>query len=317
MFQMLNQHATNPRFNEESLGSFLDKTRLEYENKELDPMSSFFEAIQNETYDHHPYSVVLNNADLDAITLETLQFAYRDRFADLSDFTYFIVGNFDEARLKELVSTYLATLPKVRRKDVYVDRGIRPVKGFKDVVIRKGADQRSFYALTTHSTYELDYRSRVSLHVLQYILNEKLRENIREARSGVYVIQAWPAAERYPSARLVTNVFMACSPDRVYELNDAIIATLDSLRAGNFSDRYLNDAKTTLMKMHQENIRTNSHWVDRMSSAFQFGRPIDAFVKTPQYLDMIDKNAVAQAAKRFLNFGSNKLSIIMLPEEME
>ncbi len=317
MFQMLYQYATNARFNEDSRASFLEKVRLDYENKNLDPMQSFFETHQNETYNNHPYSNAMRADQIDTITLDKLEYVYRDRYADLSDFTYFIVGNFDEARLKEMVSTYLATLPKVRRKDVYVDRGIRPVIGEKDVIIHKGSDPRSFYVMSTHSPAPLDYQSLVEYQVLDYIMNEKLRENIREARSGVYVIQSWASPARYPSPNLSIGAFMACSPDRVYELNEAIIATIDSVKAGAYDDHYLNDAKTTLLKMHQENIRTNSHWVNKMINSVRLGRPVDAFVNTPRYLDMIDKAAVSEATSKYLDFDTHKLTIIMLPEEME
>lgn len=314
MFQMLHQYTTNPRFTEEAMEPFLDKARLQYENKDLDPQSSFFETVDSETFAYHPYSREMRIEDFDNVTLDRLETVYRDRFADMSDFTYFIVGNFDEARLKEMVSTYLATLPKVRRKDVYQDRGIRPVSGIKDVTIYKGADQRCFSALVTHNPANLSSSERLTVNTLAYILNEKLRENIRESRSGVYVVQSWPSTDRYPSPFTTTTVFMACSPERVQELNIAIIATIDSLKAGDFADKYINDAKLTILNVFNENIRTNSFWSIRMSSALQLGRPIDAFVNTPALLEKIDRAAIVDVAKRYLNFDKNMLSVIMLPE---
>jgi DNA replication protein DnaC len=50
---------------------------------------------------------------------------WQDRFADASDFTFFFIGNIDEAQIRELSAKYLATLPTVKRKDKAVDTGMR------------------------------------------------------------------------------------------------------------------------------------------------------------------------------------------------
>lgn len=314
MFQMLHQYVTNPRFNAEALPPFLAKARLDYENDDLDPQQVFFRTMNAESYANHPYARQMTIGDFDSITLENLQSVYRDRFADMSDFTWVIVGNFDEARLKNMVGTYLATLPKVRRKDAYLDRGIRNVRGIKDVTMNMGTDQRCFSALLTHNPASLDFTEVTTVNMLVNILNEKLRENIRETRSGVYFVQGWPATSPYPSPTTRITIFMGCAPERVAELNAAIIATIDSLRAGTFDDRYISAARATMQNVFKENIRTNSYWTSKMSGAIQNGHPLEAFVNTPAILEKIDRAALVDTARRYLDFGRNKLTLVMLPE---
>jgi hypothetical protein len=188
------------------------------------------------------------------------------------------------------------------------------MQGISENRFQRGIGDRCFAAITTTSGYNNDIPTRVKLHALMQVYNEKLRENVRENLSGVYVVQAWPAAERYPSPHLVTNAFLTCDPARVDELLDAIVVTADSLRHGLFEDRYVSAAKATLKNIYDERIKTNSYWVDGIMNGISQDRSVDAFLSFPKYYDSIDRQTIIDAANMFLLYDTNMLKTIMLPE---
>jgi len=314
MFQMLHQFGTNPRFDEADFQSFLQRVSSTLENSLLDPQSYFFDLLGSAPYSDHPFTRDLRPEDLKNVDMELIKEIFRDRFSDFSDFSFIIVGNYDEARIKELVRTYLGSLPGGKRKDSYKDVGIRPIQGISENRFQRGIGDRCLAAVTTVGDYKGDVATRVKLHALMQVYNEKLRENVRENLSGVYVVQAWPSAERYPSPHLVTNAFLTCDPARVDELLDAIVITADSLRQGLFEDRYVNAAKATLSNIYQERIKTNSYWVDGIMNGVSQDRPVDAFLSFPKYYESIDRQTIIDAANMFLHYDTNMLKTIMLPE---
>jgi hypothetical protein len=130
----------------------------------------------------------------------------------------------------------------------------------------------------------------------------------------VYLIQAWNSTQRFPTPTCVTQIFMACSPERVDELNLAIYATIDSLKAGLYDERYLNSARNTLIKRYEENINTNRYWLNALETNYLNDRPLDAFIDHPARYARLDKAMTTKAIQDYMSFDANRLTVIMLPE---
>ncbi|MDZ4183113.1 MAG: insulinase family protein, partial [Candidatus Cloacimonadaceae bacterium] len=304
MFQMLHQYGVNPRFEQRSFSSFIQRHRSRILDRMLNPESVFYDELNSAAYDYpsYPYSKSVTAKDVDQVTLEQLQSIFTQRFSDYSDFTFFVVGNYDEARLKEYLKTYVATLPAKGRKERYTDLGIEASKGHKEVVFYKGESDRSFVAHFTAGYAPITEENSVGMSALVYLLNEKLRENIREQRSGVYFIQAWNTVDPYPRPNYTLRTMMACSPERVAELNLAIFATLDSIRAGAFDEKYVSAAIATLQSSMEERLRTNDFWLYTMQNNLWRGRPLVAFLDFPELYRKLDKDTIVKAANRYLSF---------------
>ncbi len=314
MFQMIYQYTTNPRFNAQDFQSFIQRTKTYYENRNLDPLNVFMDKIDKELYNNHPYRVNLAEVDLDKIEMSTVERIFRDRFADFSDFSFIIVGNFDEKLLKQYCQIYLGNLPTKKRKEQIKDVNIYPISGQKEVRFSKGTTDRAFVSHITNGSYKPNIENDVLMDGLLYVMNEKLRENIREERSGVYFIQAWSDKTPYPKPYYLLNIVMACAPVRVDELNDAIFATLDSLQSNFIDERYIISARETLKQQFKQNIRSNRYWINQLRTNIWLGKPLTEFTNRPQYIDRLTPESIVSAANSYLRFNDNKLSVIMLPE---
>jgi zinc protease len=314
MFQMVYQRTIAPRFNQDTFNSTVMQLRAFVQNSLLDPENAFFDTLDMVVYNNHPIKRDLRPDDLDKATLLQLERVYRDRFADSSDFTFYIVGNFDEEQLKQYCQTYLANLPTVKRKDRIKDVGVRSFRGQKSVTFRKG-DERSFTSNVTVGKYSNKAADSAALRTMLVIANEKLRENVRENLSGVYTIQAWSVLDRYPKSEYLVKTWMSCDPEKATMLNDAAFATMDSIEAGLYDQKYVDTAKTTMQKTYEESIKTNRYWINNMTNNVFKGYTIDQFLDTPKYLDKMNKKALTKAAKKYLSFDKNKLSVTMMPIE--
>ena len=73
---------------------------------------------------------------------------YRDRFADVGDFTFVFVGRVDPAKLRPLVEKYLGALPSRGRKEKWRDVGARPKGNGKRFEMQGGVEPKAMVAMS-------------------------------------------------------------------------------------------------------------------------------------------------------------------------
>lgn len=314
MFQMLYLYSVRPRFNDEALSASLTQMRAFVQNSLLDPANAFDDTLNQIVYDKHPLKTNLHPEDLDKITLDQVERIFLDRFGDYDDFTFCVVGNFDEAELRQCCETYLANLPTLKRKDKIRDPKVKAFRGNKEVRFFKGSD-RSFVSNVTLGKAEYNQREYLSANALALVANDKLRENVRENMSGTYGVFLWTSLEKYPKPSFRTDTWLGCDPGRAEELNKAVFATLDSIRLGNFDDKYLQNAKTTMLKRYEERITKNNYWASNMSDSIGNGLPVDTLMDNPGIYQSLDKTILIDLAKKYWTFDKSRLSVFMFPKE--
>lgn len=314
MFQLIYQNATAPRWNQTSLEANIFRVKGLLEDRLLNPEMAFYDSLQILVYEQNPYASSTKIKDLDNLKLDQMRRTFEDRFSDFSDFTFTFVGNFDEAKLREYASTYLATLPSTKRNEKPSDIGLRPNSGLKTFTFKKGGDNKSYVGLITTGKAKLDPSSDVARNAMLMVLNEKLRENIREERSGVYFVQTMSEVQDFPTKSFILLTIMSCSADRVDELVDAITATMDSISAGQFDQKYIDSAKITLQKRYEESIRRNNYWMWNIDNSISEGSSLEKLLKYPELYAKIDRKVIVKSARQHLLHKDNLIKLIMLPE---
>ena len=313
MFQLLYQYNYAPRFNEEAFSTAVASTRAWIQNRLLEPSNAFFDTLFVLMFNNHPLKRNLHPEELDSITLKQIKDIFQERFGDYTDFTFYVVGNFDEEQLKNYCQTYLANLPVKGRKEKMTDVGIRAFTGKKEITFNKGTE-RSFVSNVTNNKASISPQNNVQQSALQMIAYEKLRENVRENMSGAYVVEIQSSYDYMPEPGIFTFTWMGCNPERARELNAATFTTLDSLKNGLFADKYIESTKTTLHKKYEENIKSNRYWVNNMSENISHNLPIDCFLDYPALYDKLNKKAITKTAKQYYVFDKSLLSVYMFPE---
>ena len=314
MFQLIYQNATAPRWNQTSLEANISRIKGLLEDRKLNPETAFFDSLQVLTSNENPYNVSTQLSDLHKINLDQMRHTFENRFADFSDFTFTFVGNFDEAKLREYAETYLASLPSTGRKEKPSDIGMRPNQGIKTIKFNRGGDNKSYVGLITTGKAKIDPASDIARSAMLMVLNEKLRENIREERSGVYFVQSMADVNAFPTKSFTLLTIMSCSADRVDELNDAIIATMDSIRAGQFDQKYIDSARITMEKRYEESIRRNGYWLRNIDSSVRQNTGLECLLKFPDLYAKINRKTIVKSAKEHLLHEQSLIKVIMLPE---
>ena len=112
LLQLVYLHGTSPRFDEDAFNLVKEQLVQAYANIESDPNYALQRELYANLYNKPNRQKAWGAADMVALTFEQYKKVYNTLFTNPDDFTFFFVGNFNEAELKPLVEKYLGSLPK-------------------------------------------------------------------------------------------------------------------------------------------------------------------------------------------------------------
>ncbi|MGH7654674.1 MAG: M16 family metallopeptidase, partial [Gemmatimonadaceae bacterium] len=180
LFQLAWLRMAVPRVDTGAYLAFKEQMRAVLANQKNDPESVFGDTVEATMAQHSPRVHLLSSALLDSVNLGRAFALYRDRFADASGFTFFIVGSFKPDSVRPLVDRYLASLPALDRHEKVKDTGIRPPPGVVVKTVHKGVEPKAETSLIFSGQCTYSLATRYAIESLSELLNIRLREVLRE-----------------------------------------------------------------------------------------------------------------------------------------
>ena len=142
----------------------------------------------------------------------------------------------------------------------------------------------------------------------------RLREVIREDKSGVYGIGAGARVEQYPKPRYVINIMFGCNPDRVNELIAGVKSVIEELKNKKTDDSYMTKVKEIQKREFEVNLKENNFW---LNAIYEFDFNKNDMKKLLSFNDKVDKltaDDIQKAAKKYLTT-KNYAEFVLYPEE--
>ena len=120
LFQLTYLQFTDITKDEDSFKTMLNETGTWYQEQEremaLDATSVFLDTIMSVMYDHNWRFKSLKAADLARVNYDRILEMAKERTANAANYTFVLVGAFNEATIRPLIERYIASLPA--NKDV-------------------------------------------------------------------------------------------------------------------------------------------------------------------------------------------------------
>ena len=299
---------------EEAVASYLASLRENLRNKALDPMSSLQDSIQATLYGHNPRITPMTEAEVDQVNYDRILEMWADRFADASDFTFLFLGNIDEAQIRELSAQYLATLPKVKRKDKPVDPGLNLVKG--DITNRyqkKMETPQSIIVSVWTGETEMTVRNTALMSILGNCISEIYLKKIREELGAAYSTSAQGNITRGSDdrPRYVLQVAFPLKPEMTDTCLQIVQDVFEDVCENGVSQESITKAKEYMLKTFTQNQRENGFWVNRIASIAR--RNYDPAANYEQIIQGISSADIRQMAKT-IQANGNRVRVIMEPQ---
>lgn len=313
MMQLVHLYFTAPRKDAQALAAWQGQMRTFFKNRDLQPQAVFFDELTKvATSDHlrrRPPTVEM----IDGIDLDTTFDFYGSRFADAGDFTFVFVGNVDDEQLEELATTYLASLPSNGRKETYKDVKVKRPRGVKRVRVAKGQDPKAYVTLMFHGNLRWSEDAEDDLDMLTDALSIRLREVLREDKSGVYGVQSVAGVERRPRGEYQVTVSFGCGPDNAEDLTKAVWETIAAFKKDGVDEETVGKLKEQHRRRLETAKKENRFWQDQLVDHYRYGTDPRKILELEQRVDRISSKTIQKAARKYLN-DKQYIDALLMPE---
>jgi zinc protease len=313
MFQLVYMRFTAPRKDSIAFAAFRQSIEAQMANMAASPMSAFRDTLtatltQN-AFRARPMSPsLLKEADLNR-ALEV----YRDRFADASDFTFFIVGTFNVDSIRPHVLRYLGGLPSLNRKEVAKDDGIRPPTGVIEKTVRRGVEPQSQTTLTFTAPYTYSAENAYLLTAMREVMTNRLTDKIREALGGTYGVSVGASGNRDVTKLTTVTINFGSSPDRADELTKAFFDEIRELQDTGPTAADIEKVQEAQRRARELALRQNGFWAGSLVSSYQYGDDPRDVLKYDQFVAGLTPQKIRDLARTAIKT-DNYVRVTLLPE---
>ncbi|MDR3609850.1 MAG: insulinase family protein [Ignavibacteriaceae bacterium] len=314
MFKLIYLSFTSPHIDTTSFVSFKTKAKNYLNNRSANPDAVLQDSLQAILGNYNYRRLPWNTSTLDKLDIDKSLNFYKDRFADASGFTFIFVGNFDIDKIKPLVQTYLGGLPSLYRNESIKDLKIFPPRGIINKQIYKGVEPKSTVNITFSGDYDWSVENNYVFHSMIEVLKIKLREILREDKSGVYGVSVNGSATKYPENKYSIDISFGCAPENVDILVKSTFAELDSMKKFIVTDVYINKVKETQKREFEVNLKENKFWLNSLNNYYFFNIDLSNLMKYPERVDNFNSNAVKKAAQKYFD-ENNYIQVALYPEK--
>ncbi|MDP4198714.1 MAG: insulinase family protein [Bacteroidota bacterium] len=314
LFQLAYLYESAPRFDSAMAAGAISRTAAMYQNRGKNPQAAFMDTIQVTMSQYNARDLPLTAERLKDVNIRKSFDYYRERFEDGGNFTYFMVGSFSEKEIRPFVEEYLASVPSRAKHETWRDNGIEPPAGVIKKTVRKGMAQKSSVQIIFTGPFHYTRSNRTKLSVMTQSLAIKLREDLREDKSGVYGIGVRGTPSKYPKERYQLTISFGCDPKRADELIAEVMKQIDTITTRGIDPIYLSNVKETSKTEYETQIKENDYWLNHLVTWARYGDDPKAILGVKSEIDAITQDDVFQAAKQYLNT-KHYVQVVLYPEK--
>ena len=311
MFQMMYLYFTNIKKDEKQVQNLMTQLELALKNKNLQPTAVFSDSLTNCMYAHNPRFANLQAEDLAGISYDRVLEIAKERFSNAGQFTFVIVGNFDEQTIRPLLEQYVASLPATKKKaDKFRDvRTTFQGKVSNQFTVKTDSPNAMSY-LVWQAPMDYTLENEVKADAIGQILQQIYLATIREQESAAYTCGAvgrFDLAGTQPLLRLIG----------VSQGNPEKNARAVELLYKGFNDNMnsidadaLQKVKEFMLKQADVDAKSNNHWVNVLTTWKDYG--IDTQTNYKKVVESLTAESLQQFMKKVSGAG-NLLECIMMP----
>jgi len=314
LFQLAYLRFTAPRVDPDALAGYLAQGRAALANQANTPGYQFSKRLLEVRYQDHPRRQAQTVEWLEEWDAQRSLEFYRERFADAGDFTFFFVGSFDLDAMRPLVERYLASLPATGRDETWRDVGVRHVEGRVNEVVRAGIEPQSQTRIYFTGPFEQEREQRVVLPAMGLVLQNRLRDVLREELGGTYGVGVSASQSHRPIDRYTITISYGSDPERADELADVVFAEIERLQAAPPEESEVADVRANYLRGHETRQENNSYWLSAMASSWVNGYDILNLLTYVDVVEGLTPEKIHEAAVKYFST-ENVARFTLLPVE--
>ncbi len=316
MLQMVYVYFVKPRFDEQAfqvlesnIDNYIVRRSKNLKEKMRDSLTVTLYGKNN------PRKRIFNQDYADAISFEKIKDIYKERFADASDFEFFIIGDVKEEQLKPLLEKYVASIPTKNVAEVYKKNEAEWMSNNidKDVYLTM-EDPKATVNIAYKKEMPYSIKNSIYTSALGDILQLRVIETVRESEGGAYSPQAGAYFTREPKSQIYAVFRFDCNPDMVDKLVNIVNEELQKIANGTINDDDLNKTRTNFIKEREQSKDKNGFDMSLLKNYFRYNENMNDPKNFEDIVNKMSKRDIQNMAKEVLSEGKS-YEVIFKPKQ--
>jgi zinc protease len=313
MLQLNYLYFTKTRKDESAFNAYISRIKNTIKPMRANPQVIFQDTLSKIISLNSPRVITLpSEAQIDQVNLERCIGIFKDRFADASDFTYLMVGNFKIDEVIPLLEKYIGGLPSIKRKETWKDVTPGFPRGLTVVDVPKNSEPQSSVAMVWKGDFKWNDKDRQGFSMMMNILAIKCRESMREDQGGVYGVGVNGSSSKLPKPKYTIQASWGCSPDNIAKLSQTVLSEMGKIKKEGPTDTDLNKVKETLIRERETRLKENSFWLGTLQNHLLFGDKLLTLDEYKAFINSFSTSDIKALANKYLNT-DNYVQVALTP----
>ncbi|WP_035647474.1 pitrilysin family protein [Flavobacterium sp. ASV13] len=304
MMQLVYLRFEGPRFDQEKFLLMKQRFQNFLKNKEKDINSKMSDSVSVAVYGkNNPRVYSIDQKYIDDLSFDKMKVIYEDRFSDVSNFEFNIVGDVTPEVLKPLLEKYIASIQGVKRKEGYKDNRAKWIseKINKEVFI-KMETPKSAVKINYTKAYSYSEKNKMLASFFGDILTLRYTESLREKEGGTYGAYVQCVSTKYPVPTTKLEISFDCDANRADHLVPIVYQEIDKIKKGEIASEDLEKTRTNYLKSREDSKNFNKYTSDLLYNYFRENFNMN----DPKNYEDIVKSITAKDIQNFANSFLNK-----------
>ncbi|MBN2236844.1 MAG: insulinase family protein [Bacteroidales bacterium] len=314
MLQLVYLYFERPRFDAEAHEALRGRYQAYMSNLANDPQKIMQDSLSMILTSYSPRTRILNGPFFNDVKLEYIEEMYKDRFKDASDFTFFIVGNIEEQKLKPLVEKYLGSLTDIDRSESWKDNQVNMPKGTTEKAIDIAfTTPKSNVNVVYRNDMEYTQRNKLGLAILKSVLDLRYTETIREEEGGTYGVGVRESLSQFPESEATLSMYFDCDPEKADRLKTIMYQEIEKILANGPTAIDLDKSVKNLLKLREQSKLHNKYWENSLFDYYYHGIDTNNPANYEEILKAFTPEDIKEIANAFFT-GADKADVIFKPK---
>ncbi|RBQ31929.1 hypothetical protein CRU92_03950 [Arcobacter sp. FW59] len=267
----------------------------------LNPSKKFSDELINFTYINNLMFKPIEEKDVELVNKDDILKIYQNRFSDLNNFNFVIVGDIHKDEVKKYIEKYFGNLPTSSRNESYNFNEVKPLIGEQNFIRNYNNQNISSISLSFSKDLPYSIEETFYLAALSDVLSTKLREEIREEKSGVYGISVKNNFAREPYERASISISFTCDPKRKDELVADIKRIITDIQNKSVNIKYIDSFVKKRLLSFKDGKKGSRFWLNHLKNIYLYDESLDNIEKYETIYKSINPELINKMANKYLN----------------
>lgn len=260
---------------------------------------------------------IFNQKYIDEISFERLQEIYKERFNNISDFEFYIVGDIGEKDLKPLLEKYIASIKGIKRPEKWKDNSVAWKKNVidKDIFIEMNTPQASVN-IQFKNNFKYSVKNSILTALLGDVLQLRYTETLRENEGGTYGASVEANMYEKPNETVQLSIGFGCDPAKAESLIPIVYQEIEKIKNGAILQDDIDKTIKNYLKSRVENKNYNQYYYSQLYVFITKGYNIDDAKNYEDILNGITKKDLQKFSNNFFGKKVKSYEIVFKPNNV-